>query len=227
MDNHNHHDEVNFREHHHTVLDEIFCHLPFAIFSVAFAMICLSFFATTNVSPVNLVNSITYRLFHNFHYLHLLFAATGTVLTFRRFSNNVVLGIGVGFLVPAFFCTISDAFLPYLGGKYINLSMHFHWCFISHLDIVLPFLVVGMINGWVMNNHRMNYQLFFSLGFHFLHIFISSMASVLYLISFGFCDWWNHMAFVFMFLILAVLVPCTFSDIVVPMLFARIKRHNK
>ncbi|MFA6527437.1 MAG: hypothetical protein WCT20_03370 [Candidatus Babeliales bacterium] len=226
MDNHHSHsnEDTNVLEHHHTVLDEIFCHLPFAIFSVAFAMICLSLFSYSS-SPSE-TSTLTYRLFHNFHYLHLLFAATGTVLTFLRFSKNILLGIGVGFAVPAFFCTFSDAFLPYLGGKYVNLSMHFHWCFLSHLDVVLPFLIVGMINGWAMSNHRLNYQLFFSLGFHFIHILISSMASVLYLISFGFCDWWNHMGFVFIFLIIAVLIPCTFSDIIVPMLFARIKSHK-
>lgn len=226
MDNHqsNLHEEAGVLEHHHTVLDEIFCHLPFAIFSVAFAMICLSLCSYPSSSTE--CSTLTYRLFHNFHYLHLLFAATGTVLTFLRFSKNIVLGAAVGFTVPAVFCTFSDAFLPYLGGKYINLSMHFHWCFLSHLDVVLPFLIVGMINGWAMSNHRLNYQLFFSLGFHFLHILISSMAAVFYLISFGFCDWWNHMGFVFIFLILAVLIPCTFSDIVVPMFFARLKNHK-
>lgn len=204
-------------EHHHTVWAEILCHLPYAIFSVAISMVCLTFM--THVDPG--------RLFHNFHFLHLLFASTGTVLIFRKYSKNILLGLLVGFLVPALFCTFSDAVLPYLGGQCVGLDMHFHWCFLSHLDTVLPFLIGGMINGWVMSGHPSSRQLFYSLGFHFVHIFISSMASILYLVSFGFHDWWNQMGFVFIFLILAVLIPCTLSDIVVPILFAKIRPKKK
>ena len=212
-------------EHHTTVFGEILCHLPYAIFSVAFAMICLSLLSC--IPSATGQNNLFYRLFHNFHYLHLLFAATGTMLTFRRFSHNVFLGIIVGFLVPTLFCTVSDAFLPYLGGKIVHLNMHFHWCFLKHLDTVFPFLAVGVLNGWVMSSHPTNLHLFYSLGFHFLHIFISSMASMLYLVSFGFSQWWAQMGFVFLFLIGAVLIPCTLSDIVVPMIFANFKKTSK
>ena len=207
-------------EHHSSVVAEILCHLPYAIFSVALSMIVLSFISSGHAAQEE--GFIAYRLFHNFHYLHLLFAATGTVLIFRKYSQSTVWSCIVGFIVPAFFCTVSDAFLPYLGGKMVNLDMHFHWCFISHLDVVIPFLVGGIINGLVMSWHVSSRQLFYSLGFHFVHIFISSMASILYLVSFGFHDWWVRMGFVFGFLIFAVLIPCTLSDIVVPMLFAKI-----
>jgi hypothetical protein len=170
---------------------------------------------------------VAHRLFHNFHYLHILFAATGAVLTFRRYSKNIVLGILVGFLVPAVFCTMSDMIIPYLGGRVVDLNMQFHLCFISHLDSILPFLIGGVINGWVMSSHASGLQLFYSLGFHFFHIFISSMASVLYLVSFGLHNWAKFMGPLFVFLIIAVLLPCTLSDIVVPMFFARFKPAKK
>jgi integral membrane sensor domain MASE1 len=104
--------------------------------------------------------------------------------------------------------------------------MHFHWCFVSHLDVVLPFLLVGVFNGWAMSSHPTSSKLFYSVTFHFVHIFVSSMAAMLYLLSFGFYGWGDRMGFVFIFLIFAVLVPCTMSDIVVPMLFARIKPNK-
>lgn len=211
-------------EHHHTVLNEILCHLPYAIFSVALSMIMMSLL---NFLPTgDQYGDACYRLFHNFHFLHILFAATGTMLTFRRYSKNIWLAILVGFFVPLVFCTFSDAVLPYLGGRMLNLDMHFHWCMLSHLDTVLPFLLVGMINGWVMGLHGQTLQMFYSIGFHVMHIFISAMASLLYLVSFGFSDWWSYMGIVFLFKIVAVLIPCTLSDIVVPMLFARIKKHS-
>lgn len=218
-------DKQGALEHHNTVWNEILCHLPYAIFSVACAMICLSILNIVSFRPD--YSAITSRLFHNFHFLHLLFAATGTMLTFRRFSQNPVLGLVVGFCVPTIFCTLSDAFLPYLGGILVHLPMKLHWCFFNHLDTVIPFLFVGVLNGWIMSHHATgNTKLFFSIGFHFFHIFISSMASILYLVSFGFSHWSNHMGFVFVFLITSVLVPCTLSDIIVPMFFAIFKKKK-
>ena len=211
----------NLLEHHTTLWHEILCHLPYAIFSVALALIVLTFLSMVNDAK------IAHRLFHSFHYLHLLFAATGTVLMFRKYSKNVVWGLIVGTLVPVVFCTISDTILPFLGGKALQLHMHFHWCFISHLDAVLPFLLMGVLNGWVMSAHEASRQLFYSIGFHFSHIFISSMAAILYLVSFGFDQWWHHMGFVFGYIIAVVLVPCTLADIVVPIIFAKIQNRNK
>lgn len=234
---HGHHAEKNqpVLEHHHTIFEEIMCHLPYAIFSVALAMMFLSFITGDTTMAAHVCSHghghthhhnhdlLPYRLFHNFHYLHLLFAGTGTVLTFRRYSKSLVKCIAVGFFVPAVFCTLSDAILPFLGGRLLDLEMQFHWCFINHLSTVLPFLLVGIFNGWVMSNHQSSRQLFYSAGFHFIHIFISALASVLYLVSFGFTHWWSQMGFVFMYMILAVLIPCTLADIVVPMLFAKTK----
>lgn len=213
-------------EHHSTVVGEILCHLPYAIFSVALSLICMSLLSFMPTDSL-LYTEACHRLFHNFHFLHILFAATGTMLTFRRYSSNVILGIAVGVLVPALFCTFSDAVLPYLGGRLIGLDMNFHWCFIAHIDTVLPFLLVGMLNGWAMSTHAKSLQMFYSIGFHVVHIFISSMASLLYLVSFGFNNWWTQMGFVFIFKIIAVLIPCTLSDIVVPMFFARLKKSKK
>ncbi|MFH1254643.1 MAG: hypothetical protein V1646_04405 [bacterium] len=211
--------------HHLSLKDEILCHFPYAIFSVALAMVVTSFISYPKAESVA---EIAYRLFHNFHFLHLLFAASGTILMFRRYSNNFFASLIVGFTVPAVFCTVSDAFLPYLGGKMLGLDMHLHWCFLSHIDTVLPFLIGGVVNGWVMSAHSHSKQMFYSLTFHFAHIFVSSMAGLLYLISFGFNDWWEKMGFVFLYLVFAVLIPCIMSDVVVPVFFARFgNRKNK
>lgn len=207
-------------EHHTTMWHEILCHLPYAIFSVAVALIIL-----TLISCV-VDMKIAHRLFHSFHYLHILFAATGTVLMFRKYSKNIAWGLLVGTFIPALFCTLSDTVLPFLGGSALGLHMHFHWCFISHLDAVFPFLLMGVLNGWVMSSHEASRQIFYSTGFHFSHIFVSSMAAILYLVSFGFEHWWNHMGFVFGYIIAVVLIPCTLADIVVPIVFARLQNRN-
>jgi len=70
-----------------------------------------------------------------------------------------------------FFCTLSDALLPYIGGTMLGLPMHFHWCFLQHWTTVIPFLAVGILNGWAMSSHNPSRQVFYSVGFHFVHIF--------------------------------------------------------
>ena len=202
--------------HHHTIKEEIFCHFPYAIFSVAFSIIMLSI-----LSHMISDNQAFVQLFHDFHYLHILFASTGVVLTFRKYSKSILGALFTGVLVPAIFCTLSDSLLPYFGGVYLGLPVHFHWCFIAHLSSVLPFLAFGIINGFVLSNHATSQQLFFSTSSHFLHIFTSSMASILFLVAAGANDWHIYLGFIFMFLIIAVFVPCTLSDIVVPIIFAQ------
>ena len=209
-------------EHHYTMWDEIVCHLPIAIFSVAFSILILSFLSFFDVNGTNTVGA--HRLFHNFHILHLLFAATGTVLTFRKYSQRIIPAILVGFIVPATFCTLSDVLFPYVAGTMLGVHMQFHWCFFHDFGTIAPFLIIGIINGWFMSSHSSNKKLFYSQGFHFLHIFVSAMASILYLVGYGFTNWFHYLGILFVLLILIVLIPCTLSDIVVPMIFAKIKK---
>jgi hypothetical protein len=204
------------REHHHSLIEELICHFPYAILSVALSIISLSILTQLIPSHHGL-----HMLFHDFHYLHILFSATGVVLTFRKYSKSVFGSIVAGSIIPALFCTLSDSIMPYIGGRFLELDVHFHWCFISHLSTVLPFLIVGLINGFVLSSHGKARQIFYSTGSHFLHILISSMASTLFLVSSGASSWHNDLSFIFLFLIAAVLIPCTLSDIVIPMIFAR------
>ena len=166
-------------------------------------------------------------LFHSFHFIHILFAATGTVVTFRRFSKNKFQALIVGIVSPTLFCILSDAVLPYLGGTILGVHMHFHACFLTEPQRVLPFLIMGIINGFVMSGHHESKQGGYSLSSHATHIFISSLASTFYLISHGFTNWYVSIGNVFVLLIIAVVVPCTLADVVVPMAMARLGAKSK
>ncbi len=223
--NHQHINEYEHEGHSSSLPHELLHHFPYAIFSVAFGLIVLSFITHIGSNDVDLAAEKAHSLFHNFHFLHIIFAATGTVITYLRFSKNVLGGILIGIISPAIFCTLSDAVLPYYGGRMLGVPMDWHICFYSELSNVIPFLVVGILNGFVMAKHHYSKLVSFSVGSHFIHILVSSLASCLYLLSYGFTDWSERMGAVFIFLIFAVLVPCTLSDVVVPMLFA--KAHKK
>jgi hypothetical protein len=159
--------------------------------------------------------------------MHIIFAATGVLITYFRFSKNLLRGLFIGISTATVFCTLSDSVLPYLGGKMLGVNMKFHLCFISELQNVIPFLAVGLINGIILSRHHSVRQSFYSVSSHFVHIFISSLASSFYLVANGFSDWYKYMGFVFVFLIIAVVVPCTLADVVVPMSFAKADKKNE
>jgi len=200
-----------------SIKHELLCHFPYAVFAVALSLVFLMLLGYGKTeSYANL-----HGLFHTLHFLHILFAATGTVLVFRKYSSSILGAIACGLVVPAIFCTLSDAIMPYLGGLLCGISMHFHFCFRDHFSTILLFLVVGVINGIVMSFHDVEGQRRYAATAHFAHIFISAFASTVYMISHGFSHWYDHMTFVFSFLLLAVLVPCTLADVVVPAFFGR------
>jgi len=61
---------------------------------------------------------------------------------------------------------------------------------------------------------------------HGAHVFVSSLASLLYLVSFGFTGWMTdiHLVFpVFLLVVIAVWIPCCISDIVVPATTVRLR----
>lgn len=218
---HHHHDD---HEHAHGMWDELIHHIPYAVFSVAFCLILLSFFSCSSIVPNADTRALckqAHTLFHSFHFMHIVFAATGTIITFFRFSRSLVVGILAGILSPAVFCTLSDSILPYLGGRMLGVDMHFHLCFLKEFKTVSIFLIAGIINGFVMSKHHISRQGFYSVFSHFFHILISALASTFFLISHGYVTWYKQIGPVFLFLIFAVVVPCTFADVVVPMTVAR------
>jgi len=162
-------------------------------------------------------------LFHSFHYLHLVFAVTGTCITFLRFSSSITRCIIVSLAAPALFCTLSDVALPALVGQLLGGEMDVHICFFSYQDLmnVLPFMGAGLLAGFSIAGHYRPLLNIVSMGAHFVHILISSLAAIFYMVSKGFEEWFTMMGPLFFLLIIAVVVPCTVSDVVVPMYFAR------
>lgn len=237
MDNKNKHSCAAHDHHEGHIMGELLHHLPYAVFSIALGLIILSFLDVFGLGTghthahghdhVHEVMGGAHLLFHNFHFLHIIFAMTGCLVTFSRFSNNVVKGIIVAFISSFFFCTLSDVILPYLSGIVLGVHMNFHICFISEFYNVLPFYIIGLINGLVMSRHNSAIKGFYSVGSHFGHILISSLASLFYLISEGFNNWYPQMGLLFLFLIVAVVIPCTLADVIVPIFFARPRKNNE
>jgi hypothetical protein len=217
------HNHLDSRSPVQTMYGELLCHLPYAIFSVTIGLVVLSCLTALMLGfhdPSTAVRGAKV-LFHSFHFMHIIFATTGTLITYFRFSKKIVPGLLIGIFSPAFFCTMSDAVIPYLGARMLGVTMKLHLCFLTELPNVLPFLLVGILNGFLLRKNHHDTLTAYGLSSHAIHITISSLASMFYLVSHGFSGWYHQIGVVFLMLILAVVIPCTFSDIVVPIFVAR------
>jgi hypothetical protein len=227
-----HDDDHTHKSHESSLFDELTCHLPYAAFSIALGFVMLSFMHFSSLGTLKdavLIKKGYHVLFHSFHYLHLIFAVTGTLVTYFRFARNMALGIIISLIFPAIFCTLSDVALPSLASDLLGVTMKMHICFFKWNDFLnlSPFMIMGILVGLALKRHHESALVFLSLGSHFIHILISSLAALCYVVSHGFIAWPKSMGLLFFLLVLAVVIPCTISDIVIPMYFARFGRKNK
>lgn len=163
------------------------------------------------------IQSASFMIFHLFHPIHLMLSAIATTAMFWRHEKKLFKSILIGLIGSLGICGISDIFMPYLSGLFLGVEdMDFHWCLIEHAQMILPFIFMGILCG-IMASERIGQSTKYS---HSSHIFVSVIASLFYLISFGVHNWVDESVFpyVFMVVILCVTIPCCVSDIIFPLL---------
>ncbi|KPL11854.1 hypothetical protein AMJ85_02665 [candidate division BRC1 bacterium SM23_51] len=195
--------------------DELFEHLPFTVFSVAAGMAVLGFMTYGAMAKDReLVERGSRSLFHVFHPLHMLFSATATTAMFWRHERRWLKAIVIGVIGSLGVCGLSDIFLPYVSGFLLGVRMQLHVCIIEHPQLILPYVLVGLAVGFILSPTTRKGTIFS----HSAHVVVSSMASLLYLVSYGLHDWVSVGGLVLIYMVLAVMLPCCTSDIVFPLL---------
>src|SRR4030042_1943083 len=128
----------------------------------------------------------------------------------------------VGYVGSVGIATLSDAVIPYLEGRSLHIAMEFHLPFLE--TEVMPFIgvpewilvnaaaVIGIVIGFFKPNTRLP---------HLMHILLSTWASLFGFTAFGTADWLPLLPILFVFLFLAVWIPCCVSDIVFPLLWVK------
>jgi len=154
--------------------------------------------------------------FHVFHPVHMLFSAIATTAMFWRYDRKLLKAILTGLIGSLGVCSLSDVMMPYLSGLLLGTHMTFHWCLIQHPMLVLPFALVGVAIG-ILCAATVRQSTYFS---HSAHVFVSSAASIFYLVSFGLTNWAERLGSVFILMVLAVTIPCCTSDVIFPLLVA-------
>lgn len=203
----------------HRILEELRQHLPFTVVSVAMGMALLAFFSST-IKDWDFANA-SERLFHVFHPLHMLFSAIATTAMFWRYEKNISRAVITGSLLSIVPCGLSDIAIPFSAGKLLGVHMDLHVCLVSHPALILPFMVLGVFIGITIPS-KLESTTFPHAG----HVFVSSMASLLYLASYGMSEWINAVGMVFLYTVLAVIIPCCLSDIILPLMMTQKPAHN-
>jgi len=163
-------------------------------------------------------------LFHLFHPAHMLFSAAATAAMFMRHEKNWGKAALVGFTGAVIVCGISDIVMPQCSILVMGKDLPWHICVIEHPMLVFPFAGIGIIIGVLAAAGGSTQSTIFS---HSMHVFVSTMASIFYLIGpFGRFEWINDLGWVFLFICVAVMIPCCLSDIVYPLLFTKKAREE-
>lgn len=195
-------------------LKELRLHLPLTIFSIAMGLIFLALLSVL-LQGRDFPQSAQ-KLYHVFHPLHLLFSTTTTTAMFWRYERRLLKAIIIGFLGAECICGISDILIPFIAGTLLKVKMEFHVCLITHPGFILPFLFFGIFTGLLVPTVVQS-----TMFSHAVHVVISSMASIFYLVSYGLTEWISVAGAIFIYMILAVVIPCCTSDIVFPLLLVR------
>lgn len=157
-------------------------------------------------------SEISHTIFYILHPLHVILSALVTTAMYAKYRKAKLWAvILIGWTGSIGIATISDAVIPYLGGSLLHAQMEFH----------VPFIEKWWINLLALGGIAIGLRKQTTRVPHAGHVLLSTWASLFYFTSFGIANWIPLLPFVFLFLFLAVWIPCCTSDIVYPLLFVR------
>jgi len=198
------------------IASELAKHTPFTAAGAITGIIIMVIIVFGNVP-----SSISQTTFYTLHPLHIILSALATTAMYKKYSNGKIwAAILIGYFGSIGIATLSDAIIPYLGGTLLGVKMGFHLPFIETTK--MP--VIGVAKWQVVNSAAV---IGIAIGYlrpttkfpHSGHVLLSTWASLFYFTAFGVAYWLPLLPAIFLFLFLAVWVPCCLSDIVFPLLF--------
>ena len=183
-------------------------HAPFTAFGALSGIAIMAIIVLVSVSP-----RISEFVFYIFHPIHVVLSALVTTAMYKRYGGGRLwAAILIGYTGSIGIATLSDSIIPYLGGVLLGAEMEFHVGFIEKWWLVNPLACLGIAVGYLRPTTEFP---------HAGHVLLSTWASLFYFAAFGVAKWIPLLPLIFLFLFLAVWLPCCVSDIVYPLLFLR------
>ncbi len=188
------------------IFSELKEHTPFTAFGAITGIIIMVIIVFANAPP-----GISKTIFYTLHPAHVILSAIVTTAMYKKYGKGKVWTvILVGYAGSIGIGTISDALIPYLGGTLLNIDIELEVPFIEEWWLVNPAALIGIAIGYLRPSTKFP---------HYGHVLLSTWASLFYFTAFGIAHWIPLLPFIFLFLFLAVWIPCCVSDIVLPLLF--------
>ncbi len=198
------------------IVRELANHAPFTVFGAITGTAIMVVIVFGNVPP-----SISQTTFYTLHPVHVILSALVTTALYKKYSNGKIwVAILIGYFGSIGIATISDAVIPYLGGTLLGVKIGFHAPFIETTKMpVFGIVKWQLINSAALIGIAIGYLRPTTKFSHSGHVLLSTWASLFYFTGFGVAYWIPLLPAIFLFLFLAVLIPCCLSDIVFPLLF--------
>ncbi|MBL7073402.1 MAG: hypothetical protein ISS33_06500 [Candidatus Omnitrophica bacterium] len=196
----------------HIISRELKRHAPFTFLG-----------ALTGIAIMVFLHSMPYReaynVFYVLHPMHVFLSALVTASMYRNYKEcgksgkcGVVGLLAVGFFGSIGIATLSDSIMPYLGEILLKMPRaEPHIGFIEEWYIIVPLALAGIVLAYFRPSTKFP---------HAGHVLISTWASLFHIIMAGgkmMTPLYSVVIFIFLFL--AVWVPCCISDIVFPLVF--------
>lgn len=198
-----------------SIVKELLQHSPFTVFGALSGIVLMFLFR-------NVSYDFSHKLFYVFHPLHVLLSAIVTASIYRlhtcphgkgKLCNLPILFI-VGYIGSIGIATLSDSIMPYMGEVLLHMPhRHHHIGFLENWWLISGIAIVGIIIAYFNPTTKFP---------HSGHVVISTWASLFHIMmAKGEQTTVLIYLSIFLFLFLAVWVPCCLSDIIFPLLFVK------
>ena len=188
-------------------------HSPFTIVGALTGILFILIIMTGGL--LEAVHSVDETIFFILHPTHIFLSAWVTTSLYLKYGEKKLwIAVIIGITGSLGIATLSDSVIPYLSEIVLQLPhAHAHIGFIEEPIITISPAILGIILGYFINATKFP---------HLGHVFISTWASLFHVImAMGATVLWWQVGGIFLFLFLAVWLPCCLSDIIYPLIFMK------
>ncbi len=199
------------------IAQELKNHAPFTLLGALTGVVMMVLFQS-------IPKHIALNTFYILHPAHVLLSALVTTSMYQMHKSgqgrhNLLALLLIGFIGSIGIATISDSLIPYLGEAMLNMpNRGLHIGFIEKWWLINPLALLGIAIAYFRPSTKFP---------HAGHVLLSTWASLFHvLMAMGGPQSWLSYLVVFVFLFIAVVIPCCVSDIVFPLLFVGKKAED-
>ncbi len=189
-------------------------HAPFTFFGAFTGIIVMALF-------YQLPSHTSYTIFYILHPIHVLLSALVTSSIFEIHRYGSIRGryilpalLVIGYTGSVGIATVSDSIIPFLGEILLDMpKREIHIGFVEKWWLVNPLAFLGIAISYFRPTTKFP---------HAGHVLLSTWASLFHMIM-ALGENLNIISYIgiFIFLFLAVWIPCCISDIIFPLLFVK------